>query len=111
MHADDYQLAAARTLPAHADVDVNLALGLGGEAGELQEVIKKLRFHGHPLNKEKLIEELGDVLWYLTGLCTVHGLRLADVMDYNIEKLWCRYPQGFSAEASLARVDVVDEKE
>ena len=82
------------------------AIGLSGESGEIAELVKKHVFHGHSINKEKFIKELGDVLWYLNYL-TVRcaDLTLLDVMRANITKLSARYPEGFfSAERSMHRV-------
>jgi NTP pyrophosphatase (non-canonical NTP hydrolase) len=78
MFADEYQSQAARTLIAGPDAeyspaDIMLvwnALGLTGEAGEVADLIKKAVFHRHPFDREALIKELGDVLWYVAALCT-----------------------------------------
>lgn len=76
------------------------AVGLTGEAGEVAELVKKHVFHGHELDRAKLLKELGDVLWYLTYI-TVRclGMTLLDVMRANIHKLSARYPEGFFTPA------------
>jgi NTP pyrophosphatase (non-canonical NTP hydrolase) len=81
------------------------ALGLVGEAGEASEVIKKGLFHGHGIKTEELHKELGDVLWYVAELCNASGTTLEAVIQGNMEKLKRRYPNGFSAERSIARED------
>jgi NTP pyrophosphatase (non-canonical NTP hydrolase) len=79
------------------------AVGIAGEAGEVVDNIKKAIFHQHGLDRQKLKEELGDLLWYMAGLCTQLGLSLDEVMVSNIEKLRKRYPGGFSVEDSKNR--------
>jgi len=72
------------------------ALGLCGESGEIAEAVKKHVFHGHPIDKVKMLREAGDVLWYLTYLAMrCLGKTLLDVMRENIRKLSARYPEGF----------------
>ena len=63
------------------------AMGISGEAGEVTDYIKKILFHEHELSKDKLIEELGDVLWYITYLSKVIGVDLETIANRNIEKL------------------------
>lgn len=103
---DRYQEQAARTLgkpgELHGSLAV-LALGLAGEAGEVADLLKKHLGHGHPLDKEKLVKELGDVLWYVAGLANNLGVALSEVAGRNIEKLKARYPDGFSTERSVNR--------
>jgi len=109
--AIDYQLQAARTLitaPTQPLTDAETmiiwnAIGLAGEAGEVVDHIKKAIFHRHGLDTAKVQEELGDLLWYVAGLCTQLGLSLDNVMDGNIKKLEQRYPGGFSVEDSKNR--------
>jgi NTP pyrophosphatase (non-canonical NTP hydrolase) len=79
------------------------AVGIAGEAGEVVDNIKKGIFHQHGLDENKVKEELGDLLWYVAGLCTQLGLDLDEVMVANIEKLQKRYPGGFSVEDSKNR--------
>lgn len=82
---------------------LNGALGLTGEAGEVADSIKKFIFHGHDMDRDGLIKELGDVCWYLALLCHAIDVPLEEVMTRNIEKLKKRYPEGFSESASINR--------
>lgn len=112
MTPNEYQAQAARTLVdrpdfALTDKEVMLlwtAFGLAGEAGEAVDVVKKAVFHRHPLDSAKLRKEIGDVCWYLAGVCTVLGVNLEDVMAENIAKLKARYPEGWDAERSKLHV-------
>ena len=79
------------------------ALGLGGEAGEVQEHIKKHIGHGHPLDVDAVAFELGDVLWYVAALASALGLSLEDIANANLTKLIDRYGGGFSVEKSINR--------
>ena len=67
------------------------ALGLGGEVGEVQNEIKKLERDDNNIltseRKEKIIKEIGDTMWYLTGLCKKIDCSLEEVLNKNIEKL------------------------
>ena len=106
MRFDEYQDLAGRTSPADRppiEKLTNGALGLGGEAGEVVELVKKHRYHGHPLDNDAVAKELGDVLWYVAEVCTAVGLSLDDVAQRNIDKLRARYPEGFSADRSRGR--------
>lgn len=111
MELNEYQKLSKRTMPAttadgYTDMDkANYAMGLSGEAGEVTDTIKKFLCHGHPVDKKKIIEELGDVLHYLSGLATMYDLTLDEVAAGNIEKLMKRYPNGFNTEDSIKRVD------
>lgn len=82
---------------------INSVMGLCGESGEVIDLVKKHVSHGHPLNREKLIDELGDVAWYLAECATVLEVPLEDILARNIEKLKKRYPEGFSSERSINR--------
>jgi NTP pyrophosphatase (non-canonical NTP hydrolase) len=101
MMLDEYQKSTLRT--AGDDRLEILALGLAGEAGELADLIKKHCGHGHPLDVEKLLKELGDVMWYVARIADSQSVSLSDVAYKNIEKLKARYPDGFSKDASINR--------
>ncbi len=112
MTLNEYQAAALK--PARKDLshEMSLAtrtLGLTGEAGEVADHVKKALGHGHPLDRAKLAKELGDTLWYIAALAEELGLCLDDIATGNIRKLEARYPDGFSTQASLERVDVARE--
>ena len=66
------------------------ALGLAGECGEVVDLIKKEVFHGKPVPREKYVEEMGDVRWYLTHGYTVNQTTDAEVRAYNVDKLVAR---------------------
>lgn len=113
----DYQVQAARTLrrahPDHPEFDARrehsiavMGLGIAGEAGEVADYLKKVLGHGHELDLMALAKELGDVLWYVAALATMHHLRLEDIAALNINKLRARFPNGFTESDSKARVDV-----
>ncbi|MBQ2862402.1 MAG: nucleoside triphosphate pyrophosphohydrolase family protein, partial [Oscillospiraceae bacterium] len=65
--------------------------------------VKKHLFHGHELDREALIKELGDVAWYLAEASEALDVSLDEVFERNIEKLKKRYPEGFSSERSINR--------
>jgi NTP pyrophosphatase (non-canonical NTP hydrolase) len=79
------------------------AFGLAGESGEAVDHVKKAAFHGHALDKDKLLKEVGDIMWYCARMCAALGTDLDAVMEMNVQKLNARYPDGFSSAASLNR--------
>jgi len=108
MNMTHYQLLAARTINTEQpdkEKLINFVFGLAGESGETIDLLKKIIFHGHDLetNRDKLALELGDCLWYITGIATAAGINLDDIAKRNIEKLKARYPDGFSEERSIKR--------
>lgn len=102
MDFDEYQKLAARTGYGPGK-DKNFALmiyaiGLGGEAGEVLEKLKKpLRDRGgaiEPQEKDLLKKEIGDVLWYLSELSRMLGMSFNEVATANIDKLASRLERG-----------------
>lgn len=101
MNLDEYQEETRRT---RGDASLGiLALGLAGETGEVVELVKKHLGHGHELDRDRLRNELGDVLWYLASLADVAGINLDVVAMANVAKLRARYPHGFDSERSKRR--------
>jgi len=85
----DYQRDAIRSWGATSDLKFDLQilqLGLVGEAGEVADLIKKVEGHGHPANREKLIKELGDVLWYVAVLHHALGLKGREPRPLHVGK-------------------------
>ncbi len=106
LSANDYQRMAMRTKGDYASnfaMMRNAASGMNGEAGEVIDLLKKHEFQGHALDEGKLLDELGDVLWYCALMAEALGATLQDVMYHNIEKLMHRYPDGFDKARSINR--------
>jgi NTP pyrophosphatase (non-canonical NTP hydrolase) len=72
------------------------AMGMCGEAGEFSEFIKKWAFHGVVPEREKLLKELGDVLWYVNYGAACLGVTLEAIAEMNADKIVARYPDGFT---------------
>ena len=74
------------------------SLGLVGEAGEIANKVKKIiRDSGGELSNERqndLLDELGDVLWYVAMLAVELDANLADVAAHNLRKLKERASKG-----------------
>ena len=82
-------------------------VGLAAESGEFLEIVKKMVFQGKPWNddnREHLIIELGDVMWYVANACIALDVSFDDIIRGNVKKLESRYPGGsFSVEKSEKR--------
>ena len=70
-------------------------MGLAGEAGEVCDNLKKHLLHHKPLDREHLVEELGDVLWYFQHTLNTFDITWKEVVEYNIRKLCERYPDQY----------------
>ena len=106
MTINEYQQLAMRTLNPQLDkrdVLINGVMGLCGESGEAIDIVKKHLMHGHELDREHLIDELGDVAWYIAETAFALDVELAEVLERNIEKLKKRYPDGFDTQRSINR--------
>lgn len=103
---DSYQAEALRTAGPSIGTREGwamAAMGLAGEAGEAVDLLKKHLFHGHALDRDKLVKELGDVLWYAAVLSEMAGAKLSEVAAANVVKLRKRYPDGFDPHRSQKR--------
>ena len=100
---NDYQKLAMRTANPECKHIANFGLGLTGESGEVVEIIKKHLFHGHELDKDKIIKEMGDCAWYLASGCEIFDDTFEEMIQMNIKKLEKRYPEGFSYDKSINR--------
>lgn len=105
MTMQEYQALAQRTASTTAQSCKieNGVLGLAGEAGEVADLLKKYLYQGHELDREKMIDEAGDVLWYIVELAAGLGVTLDQVAQHNVDKLRRRYPDGFSIVRSVER--------
>jgi len=82
---------------------LNGCLGLSGEAGEFNDMIKKHIFHKKELDIEHLKKECGDILWYVAMICHSMNWNMDEIMQMNIDKLKARYPEGFNIEQANNR--------
>ncbi len=108
-----YQDDALRTLStqfhigdAADDVTPDLlhgAIGLSTEAGEMLDAVKRALFYGGDLDRTNLIEELGDLEWYMAVIRDALNVSQEEVQQINIEKLRARYPEKFSTDHALQR--------
>ena len=99
----DYAAFLSRTNALELENDCNVtqlltaALGLGAEAGEFTEVVKKIIFQGKPYSEENVFHmkrELGDICWYLAQACMALDTTFDEVLEMNVDKLKARYPGG-----------------
>ncbi len=106
MTGREYQELAARTI--NKDLTLvgqrNHALhGMVGEIGEIHSLYQKeYQGHGAP-DREHILKEVGDLLWFVNEYLTSQGFSFDECMEVNIEKLKKRYPDGFAVERSLHR--------
>jgi len=86
---------------------VHMTMGVAGEAGELVDEVKKHWIYGKALDVENILEEVGDSLFFLQGILNevAPDVSLEEVMQRNVTKLEKRYPQGFTQQAALDRLD------
>jgi len=84
------------------------AVGLTAEAGEFDEIVKKMIFQGKPLdldNKVHLQKELGDLMFYVMVACLALGITADEIIKMNRDKLEGRYKEGFTVEESENRAE------
>lgn len=86
----------------------HMATGIGGEAGEIEDCIKKHVIYQKPLDVENVKEELGDLLFYMSNLMQSVGLSFEEVLQHNVDKLSVRYASGkYSNQQAQERADKV----
>ena len=81
-------------------------IGMSGEIGEFNEIIKKCVFQGKEMDEDRIIhlrKELGDIMWYVAQACLALNTNIEEIIDMNTVKLESRYPGGFDAFRSENR--------
>jgi NTP pyrophosphatase (non-canonical NTP hydrolase) len=84
---------------------LHMAVGIAGEAGELLDAVKKHVIYGKELDLENVIEELGDLEFYMQGLREKLEIARELTLEKNIAKLSVRYKNGYSDSAAQIRAD------
>jgi NTP pyrophosphatase (non-canonical NTP hydrolase) len=106
MTLDEYEKAATRTVnPKLSETErlMDAAAGLAEESGEILGLVRKQAYQAHALQRDELINELGDALWCLAMTAKSAGVTLDQVAAANIAKLQARYPDGYSDMGSRER--------
>ena len=104
-YLEQYTEFVHRLFSCKPDPLVHAAMGVGGEAGEILDTIKKHVTYGAQLDRANLLEESGDVLFYVTALLIYSGHTLKQAIDANQAKLNKRYPTGYSDHHATERLD------
>ncbi len=89
----------------------NWGLGISSEAGELAGLVKHLVFHKQGVGRMEVAKEVGDVLWYLSALCSTLQINLEDCAELNVAKLRHRHGKEFSFVGSSSRHEREEEFE
>lgn len=90
---------------------LHMAVGICGEAGELLDAVKKHVIYKKPLDLANVIEELGDLEFYLEGLRSALEINRLEVFKVNMEKLSKRYASGkYSDTQAQTRADKEGDK-
>lgn len=90
--------------PEMTDAD-HMAMGVASEAGELLDAIKRWTIYGKPLDRANVVEELGDIEFYMEHLRNLLGISRDETLIANMEKLNVRYADGYSDKAAIERAD------
>lgn len=103
----DGALILQEMTPQQADL-LHMGVGVSGESGELLDAIKKGTIYGKPLDIENIIEELGDLEFYMERIRQLINITREQTIEANIAKLGKRYSSGkYSNQQAQARADKV----
>lgn len=105
MRPNEYQHLASRTSSEVGENELrrleHSIIGILSEAGEIADTLKRHMFYKHELNRNNLLEEYGDLLWYVAEGLTALDADMEQVMELNIIKLRLRYPDKFNKSGTM----------
>jgi NTP pyrophosphatase (non-canonical NTP hydrolase) len=104
MAEDAHRLKDFKPTPSQCEL-LHAAIGIAGEAGELLDAVRKHVFDGQPLDGDNIIEELGDLCFYLEAAMQAIKMKRADIEELNMAKLSERYKDGYSDQQAQERKD------
>lgn len=84
---------------------LHMAIGISGEAGELLDSIKKATIYRKQLDIANIVEECGDLLFYIAGMLDSIGVDIESAMSANVSKLSIRYGKSYSDKSAIERID------
>jgi len=90
--------------------NLHVTLGMLTEVGELADQFKKNMAYNKEIDWVNVQEEIGDLMFYVAGFCTINNFDLEKILSKNIEKLKTRYPEKFTEENAINR-DLNKERE
>lgn len=94
--------------PGDGDL-IHMGMGVSKEGGELLDAICKWIIYRKPLDRENMIEEIGDTLFFIEGLCQTLGITVDQCILANMAKLQKRYPSGcYTNQDAIARQDKLE---
>jgi len=105
-----YDMFVRKLLKKQGDVleILHSALGVCGEAGELADAIKKEYIYGKERDRANIVEELGDLKFYMQAVANHYGISQLEIIQGNADKLGLRYKKlQYSDQAAQERADKV----
>lgn len=103
MTPQDYSVRAL-ALASDFNPVLHAAMGISTESGEIMDLVKREMAYGKMIDIDHMIEEAGDLCWYLNLMIIAMGTTWDEVMARNINKLETRYPEkAFRADRALNR--------
>ena len=106
--AKDGALIAKEMTPQTAHI-LHMAVGISGEAGELLDAVKKAVIYQKDLDHKNVVEELGDIEFYMQGLRKALNITRVETLEANLNKLGVRYKEGYSDLSAQVREDKIGE--
>lgn len=106
MTLEEYKIDCLRTLPKNLYRGEQLLQGLVGattETAEALDIHKKTMWQDHPFERDRLLSELGDAMFYISIAVDALDSSVEEIMTMNVEKRKKRYPNGFESSRSLNR--------
>lgn len=88
---------------------VHAVLGVAGEVGELVDAVKKVIINNKELDRTNVVEELGDINFYLQMIQQRLFISDNEIINHNMKKLGVRYAAGYSDKAAAERADKVED--
>lgn len=103
-HIETHRFKDFKPTPSQCEL-LHAAIGIAGEAGELLDAVRKHVFDGEPLDRENVIEELGDLEFYMMAAMMNIGVLRPHLQELNMSKLSKRYEGGYSDQQAQERKD------
>lgn len=84
---------------------IHMAIGVSSDAGELLDAVKRFVIYNKPIDRDNVVEEMGDIEFFLEGLRDNLGITREETLHMNMVKLDARYATGYTDAEAAARAD------